>query len=112
MDVSRAQRTSRLLVSETARLTGAEPPELEAVRRRTWIGPASWASDTEHVCGDRAYWDGAGGKHSNSKWLRSCRKFLDLMGRRGRRVPAPAPVCKFFTASDEAKARQSLRDTF
>jgi hypothetical protein len=49
MDVSRTWpgRTSRLLVSETARLTGAEPPELEAVRRRTWIG---WPDALKGYC--------------------------------------------------------------
>jgi hypothetical protein len=103
----RRRAASRLLVADNAHLTPGESPRLETVRRRTWLGQASWASGSV-FCRDCEHWNDAGGPRGDSKLSRACQKYSDLMGRPGPRVPADAHACRLFEPNEAERARQEL----
>jgi hypothetical protein len=75
-------------------LTPVESPAVERIRRRTYRGQAGWAQGPEQ-CHHCVFWDDLGRKKSTQ--ARACRKFNQLMGAIGPRVPASALACRFFS---------------
>jgi hypothetical protein len=80
-------------------LTSVETPAIERIRCRTYRGQASWAQGPQE-CRHCVFWDDLGRKKSTQ--ARACRKFKQLMGAIGPRVPASALACPFFSKGQQS----------
>lgn len=86
---------SARIIDQSKNLTKIEPEHIDRMQRQTFYGQADWARGPR-TCKDCVYWDDLGRKRSPHE--RACRKYFEMMSVIGRRVPADAPACRFFSA--------------